>query len=111
VIVVSDTSPIANLIVVGYGDLLPRLFGQVVIPDVVYQELLANGEDHSVTRTVLTADWLEVRSSSNQAQVMVLERDRRLDAGEVQAIVLALELNATQLLIDERLGRAEAKRL
>ncbi len=109
-IVVSDTSPIANLIVVGQIDLLPQLFGAVVIPKMVYQELLANGENHSVTQTVMTAAWLEVRSVSNQLQVMILERDHRLDPGEANAIVLALELKATQLLIDERLGRTEAKR-
>jgi uncharacterized protein len=110
VIVVSDTSPISDLVVVGQVDLLPQLFGAVVIPEVVYQELLANGENHSVTQTVMTADWLDVRSVSDQSQVMILERERRLDPGEANAIVLAIELKVTQLLIDERLGRAEAKR-
>ncbi len=109
-IIVSDTSPIANLIVVGQIDLLPQLFGVIVIPEVVYQELLANGENHPVTQTVMAVSWLEVRSVSNQSQVMRLERDQRLDPGEANAIVLALELKATQLLIDERLGRTEAKR-
>ncbi len=109
-IIVSDTSPIANLIVVGYVDLLPQLFETIVIPDVVYQELLANGENHPVTETVMTADWLDVRSVSDQSQVMILERECRLDPGEANAIVLAIELQATQLLIDERLGRTEAKR-
>ena len=61
-IVVSDTSAIANLVVVGYGHLLPQLFGTVIIPDAVYQELLANGNDHPVTQTAQTVDWLEVRS-------------------------------------------------
>jgi uncharacterized protein len=58
----------------------------------------------------MMVDWLDVRSVSDQSQVMLLERDRRLDPGEANAIVLALELKATQLLIDERLGRVEAKR-
>jgi predicted nucleic acid-binding protein len=57
VIIVSDTSPIANLIVVGHVDLLSQLFGVIVIPDVVYLELLANGENHPVTHTVMTVDW------------------------------------------------------
>jgi len=96
--------------VVGHVDLLPQLFGMIVIPEVVYQELLANGENHPVTQTLIMVDWLDVRSVSDPSQVMILERDRKLDPGEANAIVLALELQATQLLVDERLGRMEAKR-
>ncbi|NEP60464.1 MAG: DUF3368 domain-containing protein [Symploca sp. SIO2G7] len=76
----------------------------------VYHELLANGEHHPVTETVMTVDWLDVRAVDDQSQVMILEHERRLDPGEANAIVLALELKAGQLLIDERLGRIEAKR-
>jgi hypothetical protein len=52
VIVVSDTSPISNLIVVEQIELLPQLFSSVVIPDAVFQELLANGVEHPVAQTV-----------------------------------------------------------
>lgn len=76
-IVVSDTSPIANLIVVGQIDLLPQLFGSVVMPEMVYQELLANGENHLVTQTVMVVDWLEVRSVQDPSKVALLERDCR----------------------------------
>jgi len=110
VIIVSDTSPIANLIIVGHVDLLSQLFRSIVIPDTVYRELLANGEDHLVTQTVMAVDWLDIRSVSDLSQVLTLERDYRLDSGEAHAIVLALELEAAQLLIDERLGRRAAKR-
>ncbi len=109
-IVVSDTSAIANLIVVGYGDLLPQLFGTVVVPTVVYQELLENGANHPVTQTVKTVNWLAVRTVQALSEAERLERERRFDPGEANAIVLAIELQATQLLIDERLGRIEAKR-
>jgi uncharacterized protein len=110
VIVVSDTSPISNLIVVEHPHLLPELFGTVIIPAVVYQELLANGSHHPVTQIVQTAIWLEVHTVSNPQQAIRLECDSNLDPSEANAIVLALELQATQLLIDERLGRKEAKR-
>lgn len=109
-IVVSDTSPISNLILVSYIHLLPQLFDTVIIPDAVYQELLANGSNHPVTQTVQVVDWLKIRSVINSDQVDALIRDRNLDSGEANAIVLAQELQATQLLIDERLGRLEAKR-
>jgi predicted nucleic acid-binding protein len=38
-IVVSDTSPICYLLLIGEIDILPQLYGQVIIPTTVYQEL------------------------------------------------------------------------
>ena len=38
-IIVSNTSPINYLILIGHIDLLPQLFQQIIIPQVVYSEL------------------------------------------------------------------------
>ncbi|MBE9124956.1 MULTISPECIES: hypothetical protein [unclassified Coleofasciculus] len=38
-IVVSDTSPICYLLLIGEIELLPQLYGQVLIPRIVQQEL------------------------------------------------------------------------
>lgn len=84
-IIVSDTSPISNLILADHIHLLPQLFGTIIIPETVYQELLANGISHPVTETIQVVDWLEVRSVTNQQQVEVLERDFNLDPGEANA--------------------------
>jgi len=43
VIVVSNTSPITNLAAIGELDLLYRLYGKIVIPDGVWNELHSMG--------------------------------------------------------------------
>ncbi len=99
-IVVSDTSPITALLSIGRIDLLADLFGSVVIPHAVAEELL-RGHDH-------LPDFLHVSSVSNARRVEKLEE--QLDRGEAEAIVLASELHADFLLMDESLGRAVARR-
>ncbi|NEP10896.1 MAG: DUF3368 domain-containing protein [Symploca sp. SIO2C1] len=105
-IVVSDTTPISELTKVGYLNLLPDLFGRVVIPQEVYAELITG--PHPAKVIVPSLDWLEVREVGNTQQIKLLQLQSNLDLGEVAAIILAEELKATQLLIDERAARRVA---
>lgn len=101
-IVVSDTSPISNLILIGRIDILESLFDAVVVPLVVDSEiraLKALGKDIGKYEA---ATWIKKRAARDQDHVLQLRH--RLDAGEAEAIVLARELNCDLLLIDERLG-------
>lgn len=106
-IVVSDTTPISELAKVGYLDLLYELFEQVIIPQAVYSELTTG--NHPAAEMVSTLSWLEVGQISDPKQVKVLQLTSNLDLGEVAAIILAEELKADQLLIDERAARRVAK--
>jgi len=101
VIVVADTSPILNLERIGSLDLLPALYGQVVIPESVQREL-------SPSQAVEFASlaWLKIMRASNRTLVEDLRL--QVDAGEAEAIALAGELQADLLLIDERGGRTLA---
>ena len=101
-LVVSDTSPILNLVAVERLELLKDLYGSIVIPPAVSAELHDNG-------TFLAMDWIQVVEPANRAAVEALRAE--LDAGESEAIVLAQQLNASLLLIDERLGRRAAAQL
>ncbi|WP_346341611.1 hypothetical protein [[Phormidium] sp. ETS-05] len=104
-IVVSDTSSLSALAIVGYLWLLQRLYGRVLIPPAVADELRRGGEDDGRITVVLSLDWIEVCQPSNYQLVAILQTERNLDRGESEAIALALELRAEELLIDERLGR------
>ncbi len=109
-IIISDTSPLSNLALVDCLFLLKAIYQTVVIPQAVADELSnVEGEDLRIT-AVLSLDWVEVRQSNNLQLIAELRNDYLLDRGEAEAIALALEINADELLIDERLGRREATR-
>lgn len=99
-IVVSDTSCVSNLLSIGHVSLLPRLFGEVLIPPAVEREL--------VRFHTHLPDFLKPVAPSDRDRVLRL-RDE-LDEGEAEAICLACEMKAGRLLIDERVGRAVALR-
>lgn len=107
-IVVSNTSPISNLAAIGQLGLLQQLYGNVIIPTAVYQELLNSGATDPATLAVQTLDWIQTQSVTNLALLQTLQNN--LDIGEAEAIALAVEVNADRLLIDERRGRNEAIR-
>jgi predicted nucleic acid-binding protein len=62
-------------------------------------------------KAIISLNWIQVQQAANLELVACLRNDYNLDIGEAEAIALALELKADELLIDERLGRREAVRL
>lgn len=102
-LVVSDTSPITNLIQVGHLDILEQLFGQIIIPEKVYQELTVY-ENHK--QEIDARRWMITMTAVNREEVKILEA--QLDSGEAEAIVLAKQLNAL-LIVDEKKGRKAAE--
>ena len=107
--VVSNTSPILNLAIIGQLDLLRQQFGEVLIPPMVLQELKVDVELPGVEpiRLALQNHLLQVVELSNTDMARALRRD--LDNGEAEAIALALQLKLMTVLIDEHDGRAAAR--
>ncbi len=106
-IVIADTSPINYLILIGDQDLLHSLFGEVIIPEMVFQELQAHSTPSAVRQWVgRRPDWLSIRKATASPDNTL----SHLDDGEIEAIQLAEELSADLLLVDEKAARKEAAR-
>jgi len=108
-IVVSNTSPIINFANVGQLDLLNPLYGDITIPQAVFHEITVMGAGQAGAKEVETCSWFSTRTVQNTAVVNSLRVD--LDAGEAEAIALALEIKADLLLMDERHGCAMAQQM
>lgn len=108
-IVVSDNSPISSLLRIGKLDLLTKLYGKVIIPKAVYDELKVLASQNIDIEAIDNANWLEIREVTSSEILNDLKKS--LGAGEAEAISLAIELKADVLLMDERKGRKTAKSL
>jgi predicted nucleic acid-binding protein len=105
-IIVSNTSPINYLILIGQIDLLPALFRQITIPQAVYSELSDMEAPNPVQTWIATPpDWLKIQSTSQDSDSSI----DLLDPGESAAILLAQELNADLLVLDDMKARRVAK--
>jgi predicted nucleic acid-binding protein len=109
-IIVSDTSPLSHLAKVAQLSLLHQLYDTVIIPDAVANELKkADAEEREIAE-LLALSWIRIYQVQNRVLVEELVNEADLDEGEAEAIVLVIEVKAQRLLIDERLGRREAKK-
>lgn len=108
-IIVSDTSSINNLAAINQLHLLQQLYQTVLIPEAVYQELTDPSFPVAGATEVQTFDWIQTLAVTNRSVVEMLNNE--LDIGEAEAIALALEFEADQVLIDERRGRLVAAKL
>ncbi|NTW18338.1 MAG: hypothetical protein HEQ12_07540 [Aphanizomenon flos-aquae DEX188] len=87
-IIVSNTSDQLSL--------LEDIYVRIIIPEAVYNELTDIRAGEKVNNALKNANWIEIRSVINKQSVRKLELN--LDQGEAEAIILAVELNANQLL-------------
>ena len=109
-IVVSDTTPLRYLAVIGGLEWLPAVFGQVVCPPEVMAECLHERAPAPLRDWALSApSWLRIVPVSDAARALPFEV--HLDAGETAALCLAREIHADLVLLDERRGRSAAARL
>ncbi len=105
-IVVSDTSPICYLLLIDEIELLPQLYGKVLIPTIIQQELSHVKSPSAVKNWIDTPpDWLIIETVAP-----CFEQDLEvLDAGERAAITLAEQQEANLVIVDDARGRKIAR--
>ena len=106
-IVVSNTTPILSLYKIGKLNLLQSLFGQVIVPVAVYDEIAVAGKGKQGHDEIEKVDYFLINEIRNAFAASLLRS--QLDRGEAEAIVLAGELGANILLLDEKKARRIAQ--
>ena len=106
--IVSDSGPIIAFSKIGRLDILRLLFGRVLIPDAVHDEVVVRGMGRPGADAVARSSWIERRTPMNVD--ILSELPQRIHTGEREAIALAYEFGMP-LLIDERRGRQAAENI
>lgn len=104
--VVTNTSPLNYLLLIGEARVLPALFTQLHLPEAVRAEL---GAPEAASAVRAWAAALPPWAVPHTVAPATLAAPVPLHAGETGAILLALSLGAELLLMDELDGRAAAR--
>jgi predicted nucleic acid-binding protein len=105
--IVCNAGPLISLARIGRLDLLPALFGEVIVPPAVHQEVTSD-DSLPGARGLAQADWLKIAELHNRTDVERLLSS--LDAGEAEVLILARQLDIPAAM-DEKRGRRLASEL
>ncbi len=105
--VITNTTPILSLLKIDKLSLLKELYGEVVIPFAVFQEIEA-GRHKPYYQNVNQVSWIKIEQVKNSDSRSFFVD---LDNGEAEVLILAKELNADLVIMDEIMGRRYARQL
>lgn len=107
-IIVSDTTPLRYLIEIEQAHILEKLYGKIIIPQKVFNELQGVSTPPKVVGWIMARPgWIEVK----KADTSLFTPQINIQDGERQAIALIIELQADALLSDDGDAIKEARRL
>ncbi len=104
---VANATPLIALALLERLDLLRAIFSEIVVPEAVYNEIVAHGLHRPGAISIAQARWLQVLSPTATTTIEPLLLG--LDVGEMQVLFLARELRPDWVLIDERQARRTAR--
>lgn len=106
-VAISNTTPLINFAEIGRMDLMQQLFGEIVIPMAVADELRAKSKQFPRAAKVCDLPFVRVQSAKNRDLVAILRHE--IHAGEAECIVLALEQSSAVVILDDLAARVVAQ--
>ena len=98
--VIVNTSPLVALDRIGQLDVLHKLFGKVIRPRSVVDELQAGQMVHGGSSALYNATWIK---TADDPPEMILRKE--LGAGETAVIALASRIHAELVILDDLTAR------
>jgi predicted nucleic acid-binding protein len=106
---VADSSPLVILAKLGCFELLQRFYPRVYISPEVHNEVVVAGAGLPGAEEVANAAWIEVKTLRNQAELLAAQETYPLGLGEISTILLAKEIQADEVLLDDYNARKLAR--
>lgn len=106
--VVVDASPLIVLYKAGLAELLPRLFSKIIVPEAVWNEVLAGGANDVAARSIGQSTWI---THEPVAEISSTITAWDLGIGESSVIAIAARDASTRAILDDRQARNLARTL
>ena len=108
-VVIADSSCLIALSKIGRLNILQELFGEIIIPPSVYDEVFEKGAGQAGVKELADCHWIKVQTVENHLAVRALRAF--LGPGESEAIILAVEKKADFIILDDKKARLQAQDL
>ena len=107
-IVVCNSGHLIALSKIKHLDILKEFFQEIIIPEAVWIEVVEKGKGRPGAKDIKESPWIRVKRVENKIAIEALRHE--IGAGESEAIILAMELNADLVLIDEKKKKKKKKK-
>ena len=107
--VIVNSTPLISLCIIDKLYLLEKLYGNVMIPEAVFKEINAKPDSIAKRKLDKSLDWIQVCRIKNEMAKTFYKA--QLHDGEVEVMILAKEVDAELLIIDDKNAKKHAKYL
>lgn len=103
--IVVNSTPLIILSKIGELEILKNLYEEIIIPQAVFDEVTQKND--AAREQILNADWIKISEIENQSHKKMYQA--KLHDGEVEVMILAREISADLLIIDDQAAKKTAK--